>query len=126
RYLVREIPLPVVAPVAGTTADVEPEALLLSRAVAEYLRLPAKAVTDVRIVRKSLDARARNRPLWRYAVEFSSARSLNHPRVTIVGTRGNEGGSLSLSKGPAALVRHGLPGENVAIVGSGPAGLAAA
>jgi uncharacterized FAD-dependent dehydrogenase len=86
--------------------------------VAEYLRLPVKAVEDVRIVRKSLDARARNRPLWRYAVEFSSARAVRHPRVSVVQSVGASSGS-----GPT---RHVLPGENVAVVGSGPAGLTAA
>jgi uncharacterized FAD-dependent dehydrogenase len=105
RYLVREIALPV-----GTSED------QLPRAVAEYLRLPAKAVGDVRIVRKSLDARARNRPVWRYAVEFASARPLTHPRVS------------SVAEVPVAsdAPKHRLPGRNIAMVGSGPAGLAAA
>ncbi len=109
RYLVREIPLPVQA--AGD------EAAALPKAVAEFLRLPVKAVADVRIVRKSLDARARNRPLWRYAVEFTSARPLKHPRVSAV---------QADAAAPPDPGRHALPGENVAVVGSGPAGLAAA
>jgi uncharacterized FAD-dependent dehydrogenase len=105
RYLVREIALPV-----GTPEE------QLSRAVAEYLRLPAKSVGDVRIVRKSLDARARNRPVWRYAVEFASERPLKHPRVAPV-----------VATPPATeSPKHALPGRNVALVGSGPAGLAAA
>jgi uncharacterized FAD-dependent dehydrogenase len=112
RYLVREIALPVAAAV-----DESREAEALPQAVAEYLRLPAKAVGDVRIVRKSLDARARNRPVWRYAVEFTSPRPLNHPRVTTVvsGVPSDDG-----------IVRHALPGQHIALVGSGPAGLAAA
>jgi uncharacterized FAD-dependent dehydrogenase len=112
RYLVREIALPVAAAV-----DESREAEALPQAVAEYLRLPAKAVGDVRILRKSLDARARNRPVWRYAVEFSSPRPLNHPRVTTVASGATPG---------EGIVRHALPGQNIALVGSGPAGLAAA
>ncbi|HEX2612163.1 MAG TPA: FAD-dependent oxidoreductase [Fibrobacteria bacterium] len=104
RYLVREIALPVGASEEG-----------LSRAVAEYLRLPAKSVGDLRIVRKSLDARARNRPVWRYAVEFASERSLNHPRATPV----------TATPPSVPATKHTLPGKNVAVVGSGPAGLAA-
>jgi uncharacterized FAD-dependent dehydrogenase len=112
RYLVREIALPVTA-----ATDAVREAEALPKAVAEYLRLPAKAVEDVRIVRKSLDARARNRPVWRYAVEFTSPRPLKHPRVAVVANNGTADG---------LTVGHALPGQNVALVGSGPAGLAAA
>lgn len=110
RYLVREVPMPVDA--VGTEAEALPQA------VAEYLDLPPNAVADLRIVRKSLDARARNRPLWRYAVEFSSPRPVQHPRVSNVKT---DGSGAENSAG-----RHALPGKNIAIVGSGPAGLAAA
>ena len=112
RYLVREIALPV---------GVEDELRALPKAVAEYLRLPARGVEDVRIVRKSLDARARNRPVWRYAVEFTTSRPLKHPRVAPVVA------SAAAPAAPgAASARHRLPGPKVAVVGSGPAGLAAA
>src|SRR4051794_23085959 len=104
RYIVREIPLPV-----GTSEEALP------RAVAEYLHVAVNTLEDLRIVRKSLDARARNRPLWRYAVEFSSTRPLQHPRVSIVTNSSEE-----------ETPRHAMPGPSVAIVGSGPAGLAAA
>ena len=110
RYLVREIALPV-----ADAADPAREREALPQAVAGYLRLPAKAVTDVRIVRKSLDARARNRPVWRYALEFSSPRPLKHPRVALV-----------TAPPQSEASRRPLPGRNVAVVGSGPAGLAAA
>ncbi len=116
RYLVREIVLPVAAAV-----DPSVELDGLPKAVAAYLRLPAKAVSDVRIVRKSLDARARNRPVWRYTVEFASARPLKHPRVTTV-VAADEGGAIRHD----AVERRALPGRNVGVVGSGPAGLAAA
>jgi hypothetical protein len=66
-------------------------------------------------MRKSLDARARNRPLWRYAVEFSCSRPLEHARVSVVADSSAE-----------EIPRHALPGPSVGIVGSGPAGLAAA
>src|SRR5215217_5007667 len=105
RYIVREIALPV-----GASEEALP------RAVAEYLRIPEKTVSGVRILRKSLDARARNRPVWRYAVEFASERALKHPRVTLAGGGANG----------EEIARHALPGDNVALVGSGPAGLAAA
>ncbi len=106
RYVVREISLPM---------GVE-ETKALPRAVASYLRISEKNVSDIRILRKSLDARARNRPVWRYAVEFSSATPLKHPRVAI-----------SKIEIPEELEsRHFLPGLTVAVVGSGPAGLAAA
>jgi uncharacterized FAD-dependent dehydrogenase len=113
RYLVREIPLPVDAVVV---ADDEVQAV--SRALAEFLEVPATTLTDLRIVRKSLDARARNRPLWRYAVEFSSPQPLSHARVSLVKSDRMDAESASAG--------YALPGENVAIVGSGPAGLAAA
>ncbi len=74
RYIVREIALPV--------GVVEAEAL--PKAVAQYLRIAEKSVSQLRILRKSLDARARNRPLWRYAVEFASAAPLRHPRISAV------------------------------------------
>jgi uncharacterized FAD-dependent dehydrogenase len=108
RYLIREIALP-----AGS-GD---EGAALSRAVADFLRVPVKSLGGFRIVRKSLDARARNRPLWRYAVEFSSERALRHPRLAIVKEE---------DAGPVEAAAQALPGENVAVVGSGPAGLAAA
>ena len=79
RYIVREIPLPV-------QASEEKE---LPKAVAGYLRISEKSVSKVRILRKSLDARARNRPVWRYAVEFTSPIALKHPRVDRKSTRLN-------------------------------------
>lgn len=113
RYIVREIALP-----ASVVVDATAEREELPKAVAAYLRVPLKAVSDVRIVRKSLDARARNRPVWRYAVAFTSTRALNHPRVTTVATEGG--------REPDGVPRTPLPGREVAVVGSGPAGLAAA
>jgi uncharacterized FAD-dependent dehydrogenase len=104
RYIIREIALAV-----GTPEEA------LARTVAEFLRIPVNSLSDLRIVRKSLDARARNRPLWRYAVEFSCARPLQHPRVSVVRPAVE-----------AAVPRRPLPGPSVAIVGSGPAGLGAA
>lgn len=122
RYLVREIALPVAA-----AADPAGEQDALPQAVAAYLRLPAKAVSDVRIVRKSLDARARNRPVWRYAVEFTSARPLKHPRVTAVApSPGASRDDTAERDGTRAPEARPLPGREIAIVGSGPAGLAAA
>lgn len=118
RYLVREIALPVTA-VPDTPAELD----ALPKAVAAYLRLPAKVVRDVRIVRKSLDARARNRPVWRYAVEFTSARPLKHPRVTTVAAAAEDATTRAPHDGAR---RRPLPGRRVAVVGSGPAGLAAA
>lgn len=113
RYIVREIALP-----AAVVVDATAEQEALPKAVAAYLRVPLKGVSGVRIVRKSLDARARNRPVWRYAVEFTSARELKHPRVTPVR------GDAERATDGAAATR--LPGREVAVVGSGPAGLAAA
>jgi uncharacterized FAD-dependent dehydrogenase len=106
RYIVREIPLPV-------QASEEKE---LPKAVAGYLRISEKSVSKVRILRKSLDARARNRPVWRYAVEFTSPIALKHPRVTV-----------SKPEQPVGSeTQYPLPGVTVAVVGSGPAGLSAA
>jgi len=128
RYLVREIALPVTAAI-----DSARELEALPKAVADYLRLPVKAVAEVRIVRKSLDARARNRPVWRYAVEFSSERTLKHPRLVTVPVKTvpdaptkSESDAAPTQTPDDGVVRHALPGRNVALVGSGPAGLAAA
>src|ERR1700722_14452244 len=86
RYIVREIALPASA-VHGNPKDVgqslKVEKESLSRAVAQYLRIAEKSMSELRILRKSLDARARNRPLWRYAVEFTSALPLRHPRLSL-------------------------------------------
>lgn len=54
--------------------------------------------------------------MWRYAVEFRSERPLKHPRVSPA--------TPAQPQVPAA--RRRLPGRKVAVVGSGPAGLAAA
>ena len=107
RYIVREIALPL-----GTAED-----KALSKAVASYLRIAEKTVSHVRIVRKSLDARARNRPVWRYAVEFACSIPLKHPRAVPV---------KDAPPSEPEQIRSPFSGSKVAIVGSGPAGLSAA
>jgi uncharacterized FAD-dependent dehydrogenase len=87
----------------------------LPQAIGDVLQLPPETFQDLKIVRKSLDARARNRPLWRYAIEFTATRPIQHPRASVAAGSAEE-----------AVPRHRLPGQKVAIVGSGPAGLSAA
>jgi uncharacterized FAD-dependent dehydrogenase len=116
RYVVREIALPVDA----VNGDSVAEMIALSKAVGHYLRVAEKSLSEFRILRKSLDARARNRPLWRYAVEFTSATPLRHPRLSPADSGVAQ---TPLASGQA---REPLHGSSVAIVGSGPAGLAAA
>jgi len=115
RYIVRELALPV-----DVVQKSETEAL--PRAVAQYLRIAEKSISALRILRKSLDARARNRPLWRYAVEFTSAIPLRHPRVSLAPTNPEK----SEPPSEPGQAQQPLRGSSVAVVGSGPAGLAAA
>jgi uncharacterized FAD-dependent dehydrogenase len=106
-YVLRELAVP-----AGSG---DPD---LAQAVAAFLRLKRSRVGDVRIVRKSLDSRRRNQPLWRYSVEFTFDGSIKHPKVSPV-RAGQEAG-------PAQGGGYLPPGPKVAVIGSGPAGLAAA
>ncbi len=106
QYLIHQIPLPVGA-----------EETALPGALAKFLRVPEKSLSGLKVVRKSLDARKRNHPVWKYSLEFASATSLQHPRLlpaSAVGGNSPQGVAFS------------LPGPKVAVVGSGPAGLAAA
>ena len=122
-YVLRELAMPATA--------VEGE---LPAAIAAFLRLKRSRIGAVRILRKSLDSRKRNQPLWRYTVEFAYDGELKHPRVTVAGAAG------AIAPGPGAASREtatpGAPGSptpsfrpsgrRVAVIGSGPAGMAAA
>jgi len=108
-YVLRELALP-----AGQ-GDAD-----LPGAVAGFLRLKRTRISAIRILRKSLDSRKRNQPLWRYSLEFTYEGEIKHPRVAPVA--------------PVTPVRSDAPtapayrpaGPKVAMIGSGPAGMAAA
>jgi uncharacterized FAD-dependent dehydrogenase len=85
--------------------------------LAQALRVSEKTLSDLHIVRKSLDARARNRPVWRYALEFTCAQEPRHPKVSRL---------PATPPSPSEIPAVRLPGSQVAVVGSGPAGMAAA
>ena len=106
RYVAHEIPLPL-----GV------EESQLTKTLAQALRVPEDALSEVRILRKSLDARARNRPLWRYSLEFGCAAEFRHPKAF----RLKPSGPPRREAAPDPL-----PGPRVAVVGCGPAGMAAA
>jgi hypothetical protein len=106
-YVLRELAVPV--------ADREPD---LALEVARFLRLKRSRIGAVRILRKSLDSRRRNQPLWRYTLEFRFDGPLRHPRVTV------RAGPAPREAEPVA--RRRPPGPRVAVIGCGPAGMAAA
>lgn len=110
-YVLRELALP--------TSASEGE---LPGAIAAFLRLKRTRIGSVRILRKSLDSRKRNQPLWRYTVEFTFDGELKHPRVTPAAS--GEVSAVAAADIPAPAYRP--PGPKVAVIGSGPAGMAAA
>ncbi len=105
-YVLRELALP------ADQGDAD-----LPAAVAAFLRIKRSRIGAIRILRKSLDSRKRNQPLWRYSVEFAYDGELRHPRVSPAAPEGAEAPSL-----PA----YRPSGRKVAVIGSGPAGLSAA
>lgn len=86
-------------------------------AVAGFLRIKRSRIGALRILRKSLDSRKRNQPVWRYTVEFEFEGDLKHPRVSP---------AVSVRAEAAAPPAYRPDGPKVAVIGSGPAGLAAA
>jgi uncharacterized FAD-dependent dehydrogenase len=105
-YVLRELAVP------ASQGDAD-----LAGAIAGFLRLKRNRIGGIRILRKSLDSRKRNQPLWRYTVEFSFDGDLKHPRVAPA--------ARTRPEAPAAPV-YRPSGPKVAVIGSGPAGLAAA
>src|SRR5437868_5084909 len=87
----------------------------LPAAVAGFLRIKRSRIGAVRILRKSLDSRKRNQPLWRYSVEFEFDGELKHPRVSPASSTRAEA---------VAAPAYRPAGSKVAVIGSGPAGLA--
>ncbi|HLP42811.1 MAG TPA: FAD-dependent oxidoreductase [Fibrobacteria bacterium] len=106
-YILRELAVPVKA------ADPD-----LAQEIAQYLRVKKSRIRSVRILRKSLDSRRRNQPVWRYTVEFDFDSPLRHPRVTPA--------PAAAAAAPGVPGRYRPPGRKVAVIGSGPAGMAAA
>lgn len=107
-YVIRELAVPA----TGRDPD-------LPAAIAAFLRIKRARIGAVRILRKSLDSRKRNQPLWRFTLEFAFAGALKHPKVS-------EAAVDSGSAGDPAGPLHRPPGPRVAVIGSGPAGMAAA
>src|SRR4051812_15307126 len=97
KFILRELAVPV--------ADHEPD---LSAAIASFLRVKKNLVSEVHILRKSLDSRRRNQPLWRYSVEFTFKGALKHPKVVPAGLPGTPG-----KIAPAATYR--AQGDRVAV-----------
>jgi len=105
-YLLRELAL------SADQGDAD-----LPAAVAGFLRIKRSRIGAIRILRKSLDSRKRNQPVWRYTVEFEFDGELKHPRVSP---------ASSTRLDAAAAPAYRPDGPKVAVIGSGPAGLAAA
>ena len=134
-YILRELAVPA--------SDLDPD---LAGAIAGFLRIKRSRVGGVKILRKSLDSRKRNQPLWRYSLEFTYVGDLKHPKVAAApaGTDGAPAGAASKhtregagSNDRPAHPSHALrpedalpafrpSGPRVAVIGSGPAGMAAA
>ncbi len=110
-YILREL--------AVAASDPNPD---LAGAIAAFLRIKRSKVGAVRILRKSLDSRKRNQPLWRYSLEFEFAGELKHPKVARADAQGDVPSLPDQS--PAGGYRP--VGRRVAVIGSGPAGMGAA
>jgi uncharacterized protein len=108
RYVFHELPIPPGFPESD-----------LADALGRYLRIKTLHFGNIRIVRKSLDSRKRNHPEWKYSVEFDYPGNLKHPKVKPVTE--SEAFHVGQTDGPVRLA-----GRRVAIIGAGPAGLAAA
>jgi uncharacterized protein len=106
-YILRELGIPVVQ---GETD--------MAGAVAGFLRVKKSSISDVRILRKSLDSRRRNLPLWRYSVEFTFKGTLKHPKVVLAATAGQGDADSASTYAPK--------GKRIAVIGCGPAGMSAA
>ncbi|MDB5102791.1 MAG: hypothetical protein JWP91_480 [Fibrobacteres bacterium] len=137
-YQLRELAVPA--------ADLDPD---LPAAIAAFLRIKRSRVGAVKILRKSLDSRKRNQPLWRYTLEFTYPGDLKHPKVSPVptgspaaratshtpppssGAKGKSGQGPEHSGTPGERPEGAVPkykpaGSRVAVIGCGPAGMAAA
>lgn len=111
-YILRELAVPVSAK--------EPD---LAVEIAQFLRIKRSRIGSVRILRKSLDSRRRNQPLWRYSVEFRFDGVLKHPKVTRGGIPPGTESPRTLQPSPG---RYRPSGPAVAVIGCGPAGMATA
>ncbi|MEO7426028.1 MAG: FAD-dependent oxidoreductase [Fibrobacteria bacterium] len=109
-YLIRELAVPA--------SDPNPD---LAGAIAAFLRIKRAKVGAVKIVRKSLDSRKRNQPLWRFSLEFEFAGELRHPKVSRAGA-----GPVPGTPDQTIEAKHSPRGRRVGVIGSGPAGMAAA
>ncbi|MDB5049255.1 MAG: hypothetical protein JWO30_2326 [Fibrobacteres bacterium] len=158
-YILRELAVPA--------SDPNPD---LAAAIAGFLRVKRAKVSGVKILRKSLDSRKRNQPLWRYTLEFTFAGEIKHPKLTPAGSEtagqigqapgagkpgagkqqgtasrnagaqntaapgaGTQGGSGQAAgakgagpQGEDSVAKYRPSGARVAVIGSGPAGMAAA
>ncbi len=120
-YILRELPIEIIP---------NPEETLPS-AIAAFFRVKKNKISSIRILRKSLDSRKRNQPLWRYSIEFSFAGTLTHPKAIAVLPKEKIETASSLTDGDpiysSPLPKSFQPsGNRVAIIGSGPAGMCAA
>ncbi len=112
-YVIHEVDLP-----ALTSA---PDEKVLRERVGQMLRIKANRIEQLKILRQSLDSRVRNQPRWKYSVEFSFAGEIRHPKAKLKEAKDNESIKTIING-----VKNLLPGQRVAIIGSGPAGMAAA
>jgi uncharacterized FAD-dependent dehydrogenase len=114
-YVVRELAVPV--------QNRDPD---LAQEIAQFLRLKRSRIGRVRILRKSLDSRRRNQPCWRYTLEFGFDGFLKHPRVSRVSAPPTQASAPAPAGGSPSTGGYLPPGPRVAVVGCGPAGMAAA
>ena len=118
-YTLRELAVPA--------SDPNPD---LAAAIAGFLRVKRGKISAVKILRKSLDSRKRNQPLWRYTLEFTFAGEIKHPKVGPAPSAAGEAGAPVApgkdAKTDAPPAKYRPSGASVAVIGSGPAGMAAA
>ena len=102
------------------TLDVLADEELLPREAARRLGVDAKLLTGFRIVRRSIDARKKNRILRIYTVEFSFA-----DEAALLQKHG-PGRLEKVPDAPRVMLPRVAAGHHALVVGTGPAGLFAA
>ena len=102
------------------TLDISTDEDLLASEAARQLGVEVKALKGFRIVRRSIDARKKNRIHKKYAVEFSFA-----DEASLLEKHG-KGRLEKLPEAPEVMLPRVNSAHHALVVGTGPAGLFAA
>lgn len=116
--------MPIV--VRGLTLDLhEPEELLLKRA-ATRLRVPTKDIRQWAIVRRTLDARRKDRLCFSYNLELTLGPSIKKEEAVVRGRHRPDVAILAPQEVPEVEPGHQPMPERPVVVGFGPSGMFAA